>query len=111
MEHVFCIDLQQIIYYTLSKTQYKIKMVEKMAIVTISSKGQLVIPAKIRKALGIKSNSRMRVSLSDDKMKLLLEPLPDNPIETLTGIFQNYHGSLADELLTERKKDLGNEEA
>ena len=82
-----------------------------MAIVTISSKGQLVIPAKIRKALGIKSNSRMRVSLSDDKMKLLLEPLPDNPIETLTGIFENHQSSLADELLIERKKDLGNEEA
>ena len=82
-----------------------------MAIVTISSKGQLVIPAKIRKALGIKSNSRVRVSLSDDKMKLLLEPLPDNPIETLTGIFENHQSSLADELLNERKKDLGNEEA
>ena len=82
-----------------------------MAIVTISSKGQLVIPAKIRKALGIKSNSRVRVSLSDDKMKLLLEPLPDNPIETLTGIFENHQSSLADELLNERKKDIGNEEA
>lgn len=82
-----------------------------MAIVTISSKGQLVIPAKIRKAIGIKSNSRIRVTLSDDKMKLLLEPLPDNPIEALTGIFENCRGSLADELLTERKKDLDSEEA
>ena len=81
-----------------------------MAIVTISTKGQLVIPAKIRKALGITSNSKVRVSLSDDKTKLLLEPLPDNPIETLTGLFENYTGSLAEELLNERKNDLGHEE-
>ncbi|MFQ5639801.1 MAG: AbrB/MazE/SpoVT family DNA-binding domain-containing protein [bacterium] len=81
-----------------------------MPVVTISSKGQLVIPSKIRKALGIKSNSRVRVTVSDDKTTLLLEPLPDNPIESLTGIFENHAGSLANELLEEREKDLGHEE-
>ncbi|MFQ5653091.1 MAG: AbrB/MazE/SpoVT family DNA-binding domain-containing protein [bacterium] len=81
-----------------------------MPVVTISSKGQLVIPAKIRKALGIESNSKVRVTLSEDKTMLLIEPLPDNPIEALTGIFENHSSSLANELLQERKKDLGHEE-
>ncbi|MFQ5674419.1 MAG: AbrB/MazE/SpoVT family DNA-binding domain-containing protein [bacterium] len=82
-----------------------------MAIVTVSQKGQLVIPAKIRKALGLKLNSKVRVTLSDDNAKLIVEPLPENPIETLTGIFENYQGSLANELLSERKNDLASEEA
>ena len=73
-----------------------------MAIVTVSSKGQLVIPATIRKILGIKPNSKVRLTVSEDKAKILLEPLPDNPIETLTGIFANHPQSLAEELLKER---------
>ncbi len=82
-----------------------------MAIVSVSSKGQLVIPSSIRKALGIEVNSKVRVTLSDDKTKVLLEPLPKDPIETLTGFFKNYPHSLADELLKERRNDLGKEEA
>lgn len=82
-----------------------------MAIVTVSSKGQLVIPSAIRKALGIEANSRVRVTVSKDKTKVLLEPLPKNPIETLTGLFKSHPHSLADELVRERKNDLGKEEA
>lgn len=82
-----------------------------MAIVTLSSKGQLVIPSAIRKALGIEAYSRLRITLSEDKTRLLLEPLPDDPIETLTGIFKDHSGSLTEELLKERKSDLGKEEA
>jgi AbrB family looped-hinge helix DNA binding protein len=80
-----------------------------MAVVTVSSKGQLVIPVSIRKILGIAPNSRVRISITEDKTKLLLEPLPTNPIETLTGIFKDYPASLAEELLQERRKDLKNE--
>lgn len=82
-----------------------------MAVVSVSSKGQLVIPATIRKILGINPNSKVRITLSEDKTRLMLEPLPANPIETLTGIFQDYPHSLADELLKERQSDLGKEES
>lgn len=76
-----------------------------MAIANLSSKGQLVIPASIRKALGLENNSRVRLTLSKDKTYLVLEPLPANPIETLTGIFKDYQGNLTDEILEERIKD------
>lgn len=82
-----------------------------MAIATISTKGQIVIPAKIRKMLGITARSKVRITVSDDNTKMVIEPLPDDPIESLTGIFANYQGSLADELIAERKKDIGSEEA
>ncbi len=80
-----------------------------MAVVTISSKGQIVIPVSIRKTLGINPNTKILLTLSEDKTKALLEPLPENPIETLTGIFKDYPDSLADELLEERKRDRGKE--
>lgn len=81
-----------------------------MPVVTISSKGQLVIPSSIRNALGIQANSKMRITLSDDKTRALLEPLPSNPIDALTGVFKDYKGSLANELHEERKKDREREE-
>lgn len=74
-----------------------------MAIVTVSSKGQFVIPVSIRKALGIGPKSRVRITLSGDGKRAVLEPIPANPIEALTGIFKGYPGSLAKELLDERK--------
>jgi AbrB family looped-hinge helix DNA binding protein len=41
-------------------------------LVTVSSKGQLVIPAKIREALGIKSGTR--VAILQDGGRLILDP-------------------------------------
>ncbi len=41
--------------------------------------------------------------LVDDHVEI--RPLPDDPIEFLTGFFKDHHGSLAQELLEERKKD------
>lgn len=80
-----------------------------MAVVTISSKGQLIIPASMRKALGINPKSKIRVTLSNGG--ILLEPLTDNPIETLTGFFKDHPKSLADELKSERENDRAKEEA
>jgi len=81
-----------------------------MAVVTLSSKGQLVIPAFIRKALKIGPKSKIRVTLSDDGTKAIIEPLPENPIDALTGILKDYSGSLAKELVEERRRDRDHEE-
>jgi hypothetical protein len=45
----------------------------------------------------------MGTRLVDDHLEL--RPLPDDPIEFLTGIFKDQSHSLSDELLRERKKD------
>ena len=81
-----------------------------MAIATVSTKGQLVIPAIIRKALGITPRSKVRIVLSEGRKAATLEPMPDDPIQTLHGIFQNHPGSLTDALLKDRKEDKALEE-
>jgi len=81
-----------------------------MSVVTVSTKGQLVIPASVRKLLGIKPGSRVRMTVSDTQDKVILEPLPDDPIIALCGIFRDYPGSLTDELLKDRQEDQALEE-
>ena len=39
----------------------------------------------------------MRFTLSDDGTKALIRPLPENPMEALTGILKDYPGALAKE--------------
>ncbi|MEW5768409.1 MAG: AbrB/MazE/SpoVT family DNA-binding domain-containing protein [bacterium] len=74
-----------------------------MAIVRVSSKSQVVIPKEIRKKVNIKPNMKVLVKTVEDHIEII--PLPDDPIKTLTGIFKDYPGSLANELLEEREKD------
>ena len=74
-----------------------------MNTVKVLSKGQIVIPAGIRKKYEIKPGSKIQVFEYDnliylvppskDALRAAMGCLPDSP-------------SLADELLTERKKDF-----
>jgi AbrB family looped-hinge helix DNA binding protein len=74
-----------------------------MAIVKTHAKGQIIMPKDIRVKLGIKPGKMLSVKLVDDHVEI--RPLPDDPIEFLTGIFEKHRGSMAAELLNERKKD------
>jgi AbrB family looped-hinge helix DNA binding protein len=74
-----------------------------MAIVKTHGKGQIIMPKDIRDKLGIKPGTSISVDLVDDHVEI--RPLPDDPIEFLTGFFKNHSRSLAQELLEERKKD------
>jgi AbrB family looped-hinge helix DNA binding protein len=74
-----------------------------MAVVKTYAKGQIIIPKKFRTKLGILPGKKLSLRLVDDHLEL--RPLPDDPIEFLTGIFKNHPQSLAGELLRERKKD------
>jgi AbrB family looped-hinge helix DNA binding protein len=80
-----------------------------MAVVKAYKKGQIIIPKDFRAKLGIRPGKKMSLRLVDDHLEL--RPLPDDPIEFLTGIFKDHHRSLADELLRERKKDDDLDEA
>ena len=79
-----------------------------MPVVTISSKGQLVIPKKIREALGIKPKQKILLKLVEDHAEI--EPLPDDPIQHLCGIFKDHPVSLTAELLKDREEDKRREE-
>jgi AbrB family looped-hinge helix DNA binding protein len=54
-----------------------------MATVTLSSKGQIVIPAPLRKKLGLKQRARLRVEVRGGK--LVLEPEAPEGWESLEG--------------------------
>jgi AbrB family looped-hinge helix DNA binding protein len=74
-----------------------------MMTVKTHAKGQIIMPKEIRDKLGIKPGTALSVKLVDDHVEI--RPLPDDPIEFLTGIFKEYPRSMAEDLLKERKKD------
>ena len=74
-----------------------------MPIVTLSSKGQLVIPKKIREALGIKPRQKVFFKIVKDHL-VEIAPLPDDPVRHFCGIFKEG-SSLTGALLKERKED------
>ena len=80
-----------------------------MAIVKTHAKGQIIMPKDIRVKLGIKPGKMLSVTLVNDHVEI--RPLPDDPIEYLTGIFKEHRGSMAAELLEERKRDNEIDEA
>lgn len=55
-----------------------------MTVAKVSSKGQVVIPAYLRKKYGI--NAPGRVMVVEKEGKLLITPLPDDPIKAAKGM-------------------------
>lgn len=73
-----------------------------MPIVKTSSKGQVVIPKKIREKLGIVPGKSVLFRLVGNHAEIV--PLSDQPIKAMRGILRS-DTSLAAELLKERRKD------
>jgi len=73
-----------------------------MPIVKTSSKGQIVIPKKIRDKLGIGPGKKVLLQLVGEHVEIA--PLPDDPITSIRGMLK-ADVSLAEELLRERRKD------
>ncbi|MBX3052110.1 MAG: AbrB/MazE/SpoVT family DNA-binding domain-containing protein [Caldilineaceae bacterium] len=72
-------------------------------VVTLSSKGQLVIPKNVREILGLESGSQL--NLSFDGGKITLEPFQeDEVIDLLYGMFSGEN--LLDELEDEHRLEL-----
>ena len=70
--------------------------------VTVSTKGQLVIPAEIRKALHIKPGMRFAVLL--ERNQIILRPVNRQFIDELRGITAG-RPSATDMLLKERREE------
>ncbi len=79
-----------------------------MPIVKASPKSQIVIPNPIRDRIGIKPGDNVLVTLNGDHAEV--RPAPEYPIQALRGRFKDYPGSLAQELLEDRRKDHLSEE-
>lgn len=73
-----------------------------MAVVTSTVKGQIVIPADIRKKFNIKRGSR--VNVYDEGNKIIVEPLPDDPIQEGRGMLKTQ-GHILKALVADRKRE------
>lgn len=78
-----------------------------MPAVKTSSKGQVVIPVEIREKLGIKPGQMVNLTL--DGEKVVITPLPEDPIKALRGALKGKP-SLTKALLKERKEERKREE-
>ncbi|MFP3947416.1 MAG: AbrB/MazE/SpoVT family DNA-binding domain-containing protein [Gemmatimonadota bacterium] len=79
-----------------------------MAIVRTSSKGQVVIPAEIRREIGLEPGDRVQVSRIG-KNRVLVQPIPDDPVEAARGILRDGP-SLTEALKKERDRERDREE-
>jgi AbrB family looped-hinge helix DNA binding protein len=73
-----------------------------MTIVTSTVKGQIVIPADIRGKFKIKKGTR--VNVYEDGNKIILEPLPDDPIKQGRGMLKT-RGRILKALMADRKRE------
>ena len=71
-------------------------------------KGQIVIPAKIRRRLKIKKGTKVAIIEQEDGF--LVKPIDKNYFERLAGIL-GTKGKLTKALLEERRKDREREDA
>ncbi len=74
----------------------------------VTTKGQLVIPAKIRRRYGIKTGTRVRFVERDGE--IVLQPLTSTAIRSLCGVLKSL-GPVTPELLAERARDREKEES
>ncbi|MBI5598761.1 MAG: AbrB/MazE/SpoVT family DNA-binding domain-containing protein [Deltaproteobacteria bacterium] len=78
-----------------------------MSTVKVSSKCQIVVPKKVRDALGIKPEQKVFIRVVKDHAEIT--PLPQDPVKEFCGIF-GKGPSLTRALLKERKEDARVEE-
>jgi AbrB family looped-hinge helix DNA binding protein len=71
-------------------------------ITTVSTKGQLVIPAEMRESLGIEPGSRIALTLQGPR--IILEPVSEKLVDETRGLFAGGP-SLSAALKKERGKD------
>ena len=79
-----------------------------MKIATLSVKGQIVVPAKIRKKLGLNKGSR--VAIIEEKNGFSVRPLEQQYFEQFAGLLPRK-GKATKALLDERRKEREREDS
>ncbi len=73
-----------------------------MAVATFTVKGQIVIPADIRRKFTIKRGSR--VNIYDEVNRIIVEPLPEDPVQKGRDMLKT-RGRILKALLEDRKRE------
>lgn len=76
-----------------------------MELASLSTKGQIVIPKKVRDRLGVRPGTRFRVELEGDR--ILLVPLRETVGAALFGKFKG--ADLLGDLLAEHRRELADD--
>ncbi|NJD69597.1 MAG: AbrB family transcriptional regulator [Candidatus Methylomirabilota bacterium] len=74
-----------------------------MPITQLSQKGQVLVPKAIRRKLGLKPGAK--VQLTEEEGRLILSPVPTDPIAAATG-FLTGSFSLTGDLRQEHREEL-----
>lgn len=77
----------------------------------ITTKGQMVVPAKVRRSLGIKPGTRVVVDLKKGSFEV--RPITEAYIDSVQGILQRRPGEkpMTQELVEEHAAEVAKEEA
>jgi AbrB family looped-hinge helix DNA binding protein len=73
-----------------------------MVVVTSTVKGQIVIPASLRKKFNIEKGTRVYVY--DEGERIIVEPIIDDPVVSGKGML-NTHGKVLKSLISDREKE------
>jgi AbrB family looped-hinge helix DNA binding protein len=79
-----------------------------MDVAYVTSKGQLVIPARLRRKYGIKPGTK--VYFIEGEREIIFQPVTKEYIRSVSGMLKS-ETSVTQELLKERAKDREREEA
>lgn len=74
-----------------------------MVITKATTKGQVVIPAELRKRFNIKKGTRLAIAQGEGNV-IIVRPVPDDPIEASKGILKGT-SSLTKALLKDRSEE------
>ena len=78
-----------------------------MTTTTVTAKGQIVIPSRIRRHLNIRKGTRLCVVEKNDE--IVLQPLTREYFEKTAGVLKTK-GKLTQAILDERQKEKANED-
>lgn len=78
-----------------------------MTTTVVTSKGQVVIPSRIRRKFNIKKGTKLFVE--DNEREIVLKPMTPDYFENMAGILRTK-GKLAKALLEERAREKKREE-
>jgi AbrB family looped-hinge helix DNA binding protein len=69
----------------------------------VTAKGQIVIPSRIRRKLGIKEGTRVQVDVDEQAHRIILTPVTSDYIQNLRGKYKGKH--LLTALAAEKKRE------
>lgn len=70
---------------------------------TATSKGQIVIPASLRRKLGIKEGTRIQIEFDENAGEIILKPITREFVHSLRGKFKGK--GLLRALMAEKKRE------